>query len=86
MRWGRTQVQSPSEVLALEASALESNASRAGAALGCSYANSREYEAELIAERRAAGAYGSKHRPWKMRYAAVAAGLLAVAALILLAH
>jgi hypothetical protein len=86
MWWGRHQVQSPAEVLALKASALEENVSRAGAALGCSYANSREYEAELIAARRAAGIYGPKSQPWKTRVAAIAAGLLCVVALILLSH
>jgi len=84
MWWGRAQVQSPTEVLALRASALEDNAVRAGAALGCSYADSREYEAELIAERRAAGAYGSGSYRWRMRFAAIGAGLAAVVALILL--
>ena len=84
MWWGRTQVQSPTEVLALRASALEDNVARAGAALGCSYANSREYEAELIAVRRAAGAYGSGRSRWKLRFAAIGAGLAAVVALILL--
>ena len=84
MRWGRTQVHSPTEVLALQASALEDNVAQAGAALGCSYSNSREYEAELIAVRRAAGAYGSRSYRWKMRVAAIGAGLAAVVALILL--
>jgi len=43
----------------------------AGLALACAYSSSDEYEAEVIAVRRAAGAYGS-HR----RHAAIAAGLL----------
>ena len=86
MWWGRTEVQSPAEALVLKASALESNASRAGAALGCLYANSREYEAELIAERRAAGAYGPKRDLWKFRFAAIGVGLFAVVVIILLAH
>jgi hypothetical protein len=84
MWWRRTQVQSPTEVLAFKAAALEDNAVRAGVALGCSYANSREYEAELIAARRAAGAYGSQSHRWKMRFAAIGAGLAVVVALILL--
>ena len=84
MWWGRTQIQSPAEVLAIKASALEDNAARAGAALGCSYANSHEYEAELIAVRRAAGVYGPTRGLWKIRVAAIAAGLLAVVILILL--
>jgi len=86
MRWGRSQVQSPAEVLALKASALAENVAHAGAALGCSYANSREYEAELIAERRAAGVYGPKRYPWKITFAAIASGLLALVVLILLTH
>jgi hypothetical protein len=84
MSWGRTQVQSPAEVLALKASALEENATRAGAALGCSYANSGEYEAELISARRAAGAYGPNHGARRIQVAAIAAGLLAVVLLVLL--
>ena len=72
------------KVLAFDAAALEDNAVRAGAALGCSYANSNEYEAELIAARLAAGIYGPKSMPWKMRFAAIAAGLGVVVALILL--
>ena len=46
-------------------SALQSlslDADLAGAAMGCRYASSDEYEAALIAERRAAGAYGSPRR------------------------
>jgi hypothetical protein len=43
----------------------------AGLALACAYSSSDEYEAEVIAVRRAAGAYGSLHRQ-----AAVVAGLL----------
>ena len=86
MRWGRTQIQSPAEALALKALALEDNATRAGAALGCSYANSHEYEAELIAKRRAAGAYGPPRSLWKIRIAAIVAGLLAVVAYILLTN
>ena len=43
-------------------------------------------EAELIAARRAAGIYGPKSHPWKIRIVAIAAGLLCVVALILLTH
>ena len=57
---------------------------RAGFALACSYSNSNEYEAELIAVRRKAGAYGPKNRPWIGRIGAIAVGLLALVALILL--
>jgi hypothetical protein len=43
--------------------ALEACARRAGAALACMYSSSDEYDAALIAERRAAGVYGPKrHR------------------------
>ena len=40
--------------------ALEAYAARAGAALACAYSTSAEYDAALIAERRAAGVYGPK--------------------------
>jgi hypothetical protein len=83
MWWGRTQVQSPAEVLALKASALDDNVMRAGAALGCSYANSHEYEAELIAARRAAGAYGSRHGAWQIQIGAIVAALVVVLFILL---
>jgi hypothetical protein len=44
------------------AEAFDAHVARAGLALGCSYSSSAEYEAALIAERRAAGAYRA-HRP-----------------------
>jgi hypothetical protein len=89
MFWTRKRIDPQSElvrlkVLAFDAAVLEDNAARAGAALGCSYSNSNEYEAELIAERLEAGIYGPKSLPWKMRIAAIAAGLCAVVALIIL--
>jgi hypothetical protein len=40
------------------------DAERAGAAMACRYSSSDEYEAALIAERRAAGAY---HKPRRDR-------------------
>jgi hypothetical protein len=55
-----------------DAHALEANAASAGLALGCAYSCSDEYEAELIAVRRRAGAYGSRRRP-----AMIALGFLA---------
>jgi hypothetical protein len=70
--------------LALQVSALEDNAVRAGFALACCYANSNEFEAELIAARRKAGVYGPKRGSWPGRIAAIAVGLLALVALILL--
>lgn len=52
---------------------LELTAQRAGGAWACSFSNSDEYEAALIQERRAAGAYRSGSR-WPT-IVAVAAGL-----------
>ena len=91
MRWVRTTVEPRTEGLALKVSALkvlalEDNAARAGLALACCYANSNEYEADLIAARRKAGVYGPKSRPWKGRIAAIAVGLFAVVVLILLTN
>ena len=62
--------------------ALEAYAERAGAALACAYSSSAEYDAALIAERRAAGVYGPKRR--RKRMLATAAGIAAGAAVILL--
>jgi hypothetical protein len=46
-----------------DAVSLEHYAESAGAALACAYSTSAEYDAALIAERRAAGIYGPKrHR------------------------
>ena len=55
---------------------LEAYAERAGAALACAYSNSAEFDAALIAARRAAGIYGPKrHRRHMLVTAAgVAAG------------
>jgi hypothetical protein len=57
--------------------ALEGYAQRAGAALACAYSSSAEYDAALIAERRAAGIYGPRrHRKQMLMTAAgIAAGL-----------
>jgi len=65
--------------------ALEAYAARAGAALACAYSSSAEFDAALIAERRAAGIYGPKrHRKQMLVTAdAIAAGV-AVIALILI--
>lgn len=82
----RSQVEQPAQLCALEVASLEDNAARAGAALGCSYSSSAEYEAELIAVRRAAGAYGPHRKPWKMRLAAIALGLAVVVAAIVFAR
>ena len=55
--------------------ALEAYAARAGAALACAYSSSAEYDAALIAERRAAGVYGPKRLASSML--ATAAGIAA---------
>jgi len=52
--------------------ALEDNAARAGFAFACCYATAAEYEAELIAARRAAGVYGPKRQQRQLLYVALA--------------
>jgi hypothetical protein len=66
------------------APSLEAYAEQAGAALACAYSNSAEFDAALIAARRAAGVYGPKrHRRQMLATAAgIAAGLAIVALLI----
>lgn len=59
---------------------LETQASFAGLALACSYADSDEFEAEVVRARREAGAYGA---PRGQR--AIVLGLVAAAAALLLA-
>ena len=61
---------------------LEAYAAR-GAALACAYSSSAEYDAALIAERRAAGVYGPKRRRKQMlvTVAGIAAGLAVIALL-----
>ena len=63
---------------------LEAYAERAGAALACAYSNSAEFDAALIAERRAASVYGPRrHRKQMLATAAgIAAGLAMVVFLI----
>ena len=65
--------------------ALEAYAARAGAALACAYSSSAEYDAALIAERRAAGIYGPKRRRKQMLITAagVAAGLAVIVLIII---
>ena len=82
MWWTRTEVAQPTQGWASRVATLEDNAARARAALGCSYSSSAEYEAELIAERRAAGAYGRPRTPWVLRACAAATGLAVVVVLI----
>lgn len=63
---------------------LEADARHAGSAWGCQYSSSAEYDAALIAERRAAGLYGPKRQCRQMLTAAagIAAGLAVVIAVI----
>ena len=42
---------------------LEAFAQSAGRALACAFSSSDEYEAAIIAERRAEGRYGARYRP-----------------------
>lgn len=64
--------------------ALEAYAERAGAALACAYSSSAEFDAALIAERRAAGVYGPKRRRRKLAaIAGVAAGVALIVFLII---
>ena len=63
-----------------ETLSLEFDAARAGAALACVYSNSAEFDAALIAARRAAGVYGPKRR--RRRMIATAAGIAAGLALL----
>lgn len=59
--------------------ALEASAERAGAALACAYSSSAEFDAALIAQRRAAGVYGPRrHRKQLLATAAATAAALAV--------
>lgn len=57
-------------------------ADAAGLALACAYSSSDEYEAAIIAERRAAGVYGNKHRPAVLAVAAIIAVFALAVALI----
>ena len=62
-----------------DAFALEAVAAQAGCALACSYANAAEYDAALIAARRAAGIYGPRRRRRQILVSAAAiAAALAV--------
>jgi hypothetical protein len=64
--------------------ALEAYAERAGTALACAYSSSAEYDAALIAERRAAGVYGPRRhrRQWLATVAGLAAALTLIVFLI----
>lgn len=67
-----------------EALSLEAQAASAGAALACAFSNSAEFDAALIAARRAAGVYGPKRQRRQMLVTAagVAAGLAVLILLI----
>jgi hypothetical protein len=64
--------------------ALEAYAERAGCALACAFSSSAEFDAALIAERRAAGVYGPRrHRKQMLMTVAGIAGGLAVIAILI---
>jgi len=64
--------------------ALEAYAERAGAAMACAYSSSAEFDAALIAARRAAGVYGPRrHRKQILAtVTGIAAGLAVITFLI----
>jgi hypothetical protein len=62
---------------------LQACAEEAGAALACSYSSSAEYEAALIAERRAEGRYGPRYRAQDILIAASAAAALVLIIVLL---
>lgn len=68
--------QTEAQVLALEA-----YAERAGAAMACAYSSSAEFDAALIAQRRAAGVYGPRRHLKQML--ATAAGVTTALAMII---
>lgn len=63
---------------------LEAYAEHAGEALACVYSSSSEFDAALIAQRRAEGAYGPKRQRRQMlvALAGVAAGLVVIVLVI----
>jgi hypothetical protein len=61
---------------------LETCAEHAGAALACCYSSSAEFDAALIAERRAAGVYGPRRQRRQML--ATLGGVMAALAVIIL--
>jgi hypothetical protein len=67
-----------------DAIALETAAERAGCALACIYSSAAEFDAALIAARRAAGVYGPRRhrRQMLMTAAGIAAGLTVLILLI----
>ena len=61
---------------------LDAFAQSAGRALACSFSSSAEYEAAVIAERRAEGRYGSQWSGRDVAYGALAAALVLLLLLI----
>ncbi|MDP2408663.1 MAG: hypothetical protein Q8M26_00055 [Pseudolabrys sp.] len=59
------------------------SAAQAGMALGCAYSSSAEFDAALIADRRAAGVYGPRRYRQRMVTAAAVVAALATISLIL---
>jgi len=56
---------------------LKALAESAGRALACGFSSSDEYEAAVIAERRAQGRYGSRYRPAQALIYGIGAAILA---------
>jgi hypothetical protein len=56
--------------------ALDANAAGAGSALACAFSSSAEYEAAIIAARRAAGVYGPKRQHRHLLLAALALSVM----------
>jgi len=67
-----------------EIAALEAHAERAGAALACAFSSSAEFDAALIAARRAAGIYGPRRhrRQILVTAAGIAVGVFVVCLII----
>jgi len=63
--------------------ALKFAADRAGTALACTFSSSEEFEADLIRERRAQGAYGPSPRRRGLIRIGIVTALLALALLLL---
>ncbi len=73
----RTVAKLETDLLALRASA-----ERAGMALACVFASSEEYEADLIRERRASGAFGPRRSLRRRMRLAALIGAFALAFLL----
>jgi hypothetical protein len=72
----------PNASVAEAALSLETQALHAGSAWACQYSSSAEFDAALIAERRAAGVYGPKRQRRQMLIASAAVAA-AVAVIVL---